>query len=1043
MESRFRSSLFSWLIYAAFFASGAASLAAEVTWNRMLIVVVGNSLSATAMIIVVFMGGLGLGSYLGGRVFGSRRASLIPYLLLETTVGLYVLLSPVLFDALSTVFASLAETVHNRAGLTAVRVVITMAALLVPATLMGATFPAIISGAARTQGEGKNHGGAATDRLGPESSGTRTGYLYSINTLGAALGCFAAGYYMLVELGVRITLTCAFGLYLAAALCALLARLLATGRLGSSTGLAGARAGTGLPSVLAESNVDPGPTSRRPTSAAAIPETASAGGRLDPGQRRLLGLATFGIGFVALAYEVLLTRLSILYLGNSVSVFPLVLTAFLLGTGISAVVGTRLYSILCPDIVRARRLFGTAALAAGAAVMAIPYLLLTDWVLGVNRFTRFADSAPQNPWPILLIITAPTILIGALLPIAIRMLQPRDRGEATRGASGLYALNTAGGLLGAGVANHYLVPTIGVQGTLVCLTSICAAAGTFSLLRPGRGARGRLAGVLGVATLAAILAIALPSMMHLYAGKIAAATGARSTQVRLVREGRAATVAVIDQQDPTVGTYRDMYLNGVEEASTRYWHTQLFKLLGILPILAHQSDGLKQVLVVAFGAGITAGSTLASDEVSSLDVVDLNPDIEGINDLFTDVNGDVFHKPRFHFHTDDGRNFLVTSGKQYDVIISDSTHPRAYDSWILYTEEFYRSVRRRLAPGGVFAQWVPVLGSMRGRLLRIHLNTFRRVFPNATFWYVYGSDQAFLLATPEPLMLDVPRLSRRLSRLPEWFRADEYQINTPARLAGFFWMDSPALGRMIGDETRVNTDDVHYFDKQSALFPAPPQGRLPFFQASALPYFQGGPETLTATIQSEQETARQVALYGFLESKDDLYRAYCSRPDNGNVRFFMAREFADSLPDHRTFCVEQSVKEYRTAVAHHPADPLALNALADVLAENDVLEEALPLAERAVALASESGAGLDAFRRGMILDTYGWILFRQKKAVTAREVLRRSAALIPDHPIVLYHLGAAEMACGNSAKGRELLQEALRAKSGFAGAEEARRLLTP
>jgi spermidine synthase len=62
-----------------------------------------------------------------------------------------------------------------------------------------------------------------------------------------------------------------------------------------------------------------------------------------------------------------------------------------------------------------------------------------------------------------------------------------------------------------------------------------------------------------------------------------------------------------------------MYLNGVEEASTRYWHTQLFKLLGILPVLVHEPDKPKEVLVIAFGAGITAGSVLASDQVASLD----------------------------------------------------------------------------------------------------------------------------------------------------------------------------------------------------------------------------------------------------------------------------------------------------------------------------------------------------------------------------------------------------------------------------------------
>jgi spermidine synthase len=111
---------FSFLIYLAFFASGAASLIAEVTWNRMLIVVVGNSVSAAAMIIVVFMGGLGLGSHVGGKVFGRRRVSLVPYLLLELAIGLYVLLSPALFDLLASMFTSLAAASADRASLTVV-----------------------------------------------------------------------------------------------------------------------------------------------------------------------------------------------------------------------------------------------------------------------------------------------------------------------------------------------------------------------------------------------------------------------------------------------------------------------------------------------------------------------------------------------------------------------------------------------------------------------------------------------------------------------------------------------------------------------------------------------------------------------------------------------------------------------------------------------------------------------------------------------------------------------------------------------------------
>lgn len=982
---RIRDLLFSLLVYVAFFASGAACLVAEVTWNRMLIVVVGNSLSAAAMILVVFMGGLGLGSWLGGRAFAGRRPSLLPYLILEVCVGVYVLASPLFFEGLSSLFSTLAEDAPG-VGLDLVRIVVTLAALLLPAVLMGATFPAMIAGA---------------DPRSPLHRTARTGYLYSVNTLGAAVGCFFAGYHLLFEFGVRFTLACGFGLYVAAALCALIAQLVS-----------------------------------RPPAAAAPEADAGSGGR--PGASpardplRFLRVATLGIGFVVLAYEVLLTRLAILYLGNSVSVFPLVLTAFLIGTGVSAVAGTRAY-----DLVRKRTpdggpLFGSAAILGGVLVFVTPYVLLSDRLLGVDRFARFADATRMDPLPILGIIVLPTLCIGALLPLAIRMARPVGRGTATRDAAGLYAANTFGGLLGAGVANHLLVPRIGIENTLLALAATCVGIGAYAFAPAWSAGRRALTAAGAAAVVAVGLTLATPSLMGTYAEKIARSTRAQSAEVRLVREGRAATVTVIDQQDPELGTYRDMYLNGVEEASTRYWHAQLFKLLGALPVVIHASDGPKDALVIAFGAGITAGSVLASAEVTSLDVVDLNPDIAGINDLFTDVNGDVLRDPRFHFHNDDGRSHLVTSARRYDLIISDSTHPRAYDSWILYTEEFYRAVQRRLKEGAIFAQWVPVLGSMQGDLMRIHLNTFRTVFPNSSFWYVYGSDQAFLLATPGPLELDVPRLDRKLAALPEWFRAREYDLDSAARVAGFFWMDAQGIARMIGPETRINRDDLHYFDKQSAVWPSPPALRLPAFQTSVLPFLRGATATQETDAAREQLVAQALSRWAFFRSEDDLLEAYCLSGDNGNVRYFVDRRFAERPPDRVTLCRDRQIVRFRDAVARKPDDTFALNVLAQLLGESGQLDEASRVAAHAASVAP---------RDGTVLGTHGWILFQQDRIEEAVEVLTRASRELPEHPVIQYHLGKALLRAGREAPGRRALERAVALSATFPQRDDALLLL--
>lgn len=197
MSSKTRSSAYLLAVHVAFFASGAACLMAEVTWNRMLIVVVGNSVNAAAMILVVFMGGLGLGSHLGGQFFRERRVSLLPYVALEVAIGSYVLLSPVLFDLLSAAFTSWADHVDDRAFLTLARVIVTLAALFLPAFLMGATFPAMLAGSAQ-------HSEPSTPS--PAQRTARAGYMYSVNTLGAAVGCFVAGYDFLFGFGTQTTL---------------------------------------------------------------------------------------------------------------------------------------------------------------------------------------------------------------------------------------------------------------------------------------------------------------------------------------------------------------------------------------------------------------------------------------------------------------------------------------------------------------------------------------------------------------------------------------------------------------------------------------------------------------------------------------------------------------------------------------------------------------------------------------------------------------------------------------------------------------------
>ena len=77
----------------------------------------------------------------------------------------------------------------------------------------------------------------------------------------------------------------------------------------------------------------------------------------------------------------------------------------------------------------------------------------------------------------------------------------------------------------------------------------------------------------------------------------------------------------------------------------------------------------------------------------------------------------------------------------------------------------------------------------------------------------------------------------------------------------------------------------------------------------------------------------------------------------------------------------------------------------------------------------------------MILDTYGWILFKQKKYSAALDVLEKSASRLPGHPVVLYHLGAAYHATGKDNLARQHLEKALSISSNFKEVDQVRKLL--
>ena len=195
------------LVAALFFLSGACTLVYQVVWVRMLIVLFGVSVFAVSTVLTAFMAGLALGSALFGRVADSRGRGLRIYALLELGIGLYSLAFPWILTGLDDLHTALYRLLEGQPLLFALaRFALSFLILLAPTTLMGGTLPALCRFAVR-------HLSAA---------GWQLGSLYSINTAGAALGCFAAAFFLMEHLGVRGTVFAAAAANLAIAAAALL-----------------------------------------------------------------------------------------------------------------------------------------------------------------------------------------------------------------------------------------------------------------------------------------------------------------------------------------------------------------------------------------------------------------------------------------------------------------------------------------------------------------------------------------------------------------------------------------------------------------------------------------------------------------------------------------------------------------------------------------------------------------------------------------------------------------------------------------------------
>ena len=740
------------IVLGLFFFSGACTLTYEIVWARMLVPVFGTGVYAVSTVLTAFMAGLALGAFYFGRVADRYRNSLRLYAILELGIALFALVFPYILAYLDEVYTLIYRFVgDDRYLFSLVRFLLCFVVLLIPTTMMGATLPALTRSAVR----------------GINQVGWRVGGLYAVNTLGAAAGCFAAAFLLLEHLGVTATTYAAAGAnLLIAAVAWWLSR--------TPEGAAEATA----PTPAAESAADIGDEDRP-----AVPTT--------------LVLAAFALsGFAALGYEVVWARvIAMITRSATAQSLSTILVAFLLGIAGGGAVGARLAgrirnplsSFAIIELLLA--LFGLLSISAFGA---IPYLLPTIYssvTWGEHVFKLFAVAFG--------VMLLPTFLMGLLFPLVGRMHVTR-MGSLGRRIGDVYGFNTLGAIFGAFAGGFVLIPALGTQASIVALAALNLVLGLVLLTadRTLSSVRRLVTfGVAGVPILVVALLLPADFLASLFAWS---EPGSRMPYLHETAEG---TVTVHEYRDGK----RLLKVNGGGEVPTDYASLQTFRLLGNLPMLLH--DQPDEVLVIAFGGGISLASA-ARHEPQRLDCAEVVPGVIGAAGFFADHNDRIYNRldrPGIELIAEDGRNHVLRTDRRYDVIIGDATHPGTADSWVLYTEEFYRLCRSRLEEGGILCQWLPLHG-LSAADFRMILRTFNAVFPHASIWLT--REYTILMGTPGPLRIDVERLRARLAKPAIAEPLALVDLGDPVSFLSSLALAEEALTAFAGaGEGATNTDD--------------------------------------------------------------------------------------------------------------------------------------------------------------------------------------------------------------------------------------------
>jgi predicted membrane-bound spermidine synthase len=783
------------VVAALLFGSGFSALVYQTAWQRMFRLTFGASTAASAAVLAIFLGGLGLGGVLLGKRVERSPRPLAYYGNLELGITVLAVLSPFLSAGAHALYlAAGGSQALGQLGATLLRLVLTALVIGPAAVLMGGTLP------------------AAARAVVSEHDASRRGLalLYSLNTIGAVLGALVGPLLLFGLLGNQLTL---WGAACINGLVAITARAIGRSAAEVPVTIEPPNARAPAPAGSAAS-ASPGTTQPAPPGFA-----APAPARSEPAPAPLIYVAAALVGFVFLALELVWYRLLAPLMSGSSLTFGLILACALAGIGIGGYLFSRR-----SETQPATLTLLAATLGLEAVCVLIPFAWGDDLALTAAHLRAMHNLGfgyLLAAWTLVaaLLVLPAAIVSGYQFPVIFSLLgQGRERVAQQVGRA--YAFNTIGTLSGSLLAGFVLLPVLGATKLWWLLAYALALLGLACAVyaqRQGASVRRIALPVLFAGAALALGAAPGPGRVFRHtpvgAGRVELADKSVNQVIawRLgaedgivwERDGVESSVAI----DAANGIA--FIVNGKSDGSiVGDGATQAF--LGLLPAALH--GRAKTAFVVGLGTGMTAGLLARVPGVERVEVAELEPAVREVARRAAPVNGRVLDNPKVHILNGDGRELLLTSSRKFDLIISEPSNPYRAGVASLFTREYYEAAASRLERGGLFVQWLQGYEA-DAITIAITIHTLRQVFPRLSLWGPQGHDLV-LVASFEPQIIDADRLRRDLAHpaYANWMRRT-WSMEDAEGFVAHFLAPHAVLDTLANSlAPAVNTDDLNVLE---------------------------------------------------------------------------------------------------------------------------------------------------------------------------------------------------------------------------------------